>query len=43
MKNLILLAWVFISTQVLAQDPQLFEDTWYIQKLTINDVEILSS
>ena len=41
MKNLILLAWVFISTQVLAQDPQLFEDTWYLQKLTINDVEIL--
>ncbi|WP_271855350.1 T9SS type A sorting domain-containing protein [Patiriisocius marinus] len=38
MKNLILLAWVFISTQVLAQDPQLFEDTWYIQKLTISDM-----
>ncbi|GER58703.1 hypothetical protein ULMA_08110 [Patiriisocius marinus] len=38
MKNLILLAWVFISTQVLAQDPQLFEDTWYLQKLTISDM-----
>lgn len=41
MKNIIILLCIFISFSALAQDPQLFENTWYLQKLTIDTLEIL--
>lgn len=39
MKNILLLLEFFITSSGLSQDPQLFEDSWYLQKLTIDGIE----
>lgn len=41
MKNLIILAILSFSMTVYAQDSQLFENTWYLQKLTIDGQDII--